>query len=67
MNKINKKYKNIINQIEKIRSNNNKYWMNLMRIAMETKPKEASLVLKKINHNDKKISNLVSKLAKAKN
>ena len=67
MNKINKKYKNIINQIEKIRSKNNKYWMNLMRIAMEAKPKEASLVLKKINLNDKNISNLVSKLTTSKN
>jgi len=54
----------IINQIEKIRSKNNKNWMDLLRIAFKHAPKEASKIMKKINLHDKKISFLVSKLSK---
>ena len=31
----------IINEIQKIRSKNNKHWMNLMRLAFKYAPKEA--------------------------
>ena len=37
--------------------------MNLLRIALESSPKQSKLVLKKINTNDKKISKLFSELA----
>lgn len=57
-----KKYKSIVNLIEKTRSKNNKNWMDLLRIALKYSPKEASKVLKKININDRKISNLLKKL-----
>ena len=59
-----KNYRTIVNLIEKTRSKNNKNWMNLLRIALKYAPKESSLVLKKININDKKISKLVSKIGK---
>ena len=56
--------KKIINTIEKIRKNNNKNWMNLLRIAIKNSPLESKIVLKKINTNDKKISKLFSKLSR---
>ena len=58
-----KKYTNVVDKIEEIRKNNNKNWMNLLRIALESSPKQSKLVLKKINTNDKKISKLFSELA----
>tara|TARA_B110000027_G_C15898104_1_gene202835 strand:- start:291 stop:551 length:261 start_codon:yes stop_codon:yes gene_type:complete len=58
-----KKYTSIVDKIEEIRKNNNKNWMNLLRIALESSPKQSKLVLKKINTNDKKISKLFSELA----
>ena len=48
--------------IEKIRKDNNKNWMNLLRIALKKSPDESKKVLNRINKNDKKISNLFSKL-----
>ena len=58
-----KKYTSIVDKIEEIRKNNNKNWMNLLRIALESSPKQSKLVLKKMNTNDKKISKLFSELA----
>ena len=54
----------IIDEIQKVRGKNNKYWMDLMRLAFKYAPKEASKTIKKINILDKKISSLVAKLAK---
>jgi len=58
------KHKLIVNLIEKTRSKNNKNWMDLLRIALKYSPKESSVVLKKININDKKISTLFDELSK---
>ena len=58
------KHKKIVNLIEKTRSKNNKNWMDLLRISLKYSPKESSVVLKKININDKKISALFDKLSK---
>ena len=55
------KNKKIISQISKIRSNNNKNWMDLLRIAMKYCPIETKKVLRRINTADKKISDLVYK------
>ena len=60
----NKKYKNIINKIEKIRSKNNVNWMNILRLAFKLDPKAASKIMKKINYDDKKISLLLKELSK---
>ena len=56
-------HKKIIKSIEIIRKKNNTLWMRIMTIAFDFAPKESSNVLKKINNNDKKISQLVSKLS----
>lgn len=56
------KSQKIVNKIEKIRSQNNKFWMKLLSIALEKAPGESRKVIKKINTNDKKISQLISKI-----
>jgi hypothetical protein len=58
------KKNNIINKIEKIRSKNNKNWMDLLRLAFKYAPKEAKKILKKINDHDKKISKLFQEISK---
>ena len=55
---------NIINSIEKIRSNNNKNWMDIMRLSFKFAPKQSARLVKKINEQDKKISELLKKLEK---
>ena len=57
-------YTKIINEIEKIRSRNNVNWMNILRLYFELDPKRATKIMKKINYDDKKISNLLNKLQK---
>tara|TARA_B110000037_G_C16913146_1_gene421128 strand:- start:341 stop:529 length:189 start_codon:yes stop_codon:yes gene_type:complete len=57
-------YLTIISKIEKIRSKNNVNWMDVLRLAFKLDPKKASKIMKKINYDDKKISNLLSKLSK---
>jgi hypothetical protein len=59
-----KNYNKIINQIQKIRSKNNVNWMDILKLAFKLDPKKASKIMKKINYDDKKISNLLSKLSK---
>ena len=59
----NNKYLAIISKIEKIRSKNNVNWMNILRLAFKLDPKSAAKVMKKINYDDKKISNLLNKLS----
>ena len=64
MKKKYKFYTNIINKIEKIRSKNNVNWMNILKLAFKTDPKSAIKIMKKINYDDKKISQLLNKLSK---
>ena len=67
MKKVSKKISQgikLVNQIQNIRSKNNKNWMDLLRIALKYSPKKSSIVLKKININDKKISALFDELSK---
>tara|TARA_B100000123_G_C25380706_1_gene275670 strand:+ start:210 stop:407 length:198 start_codon:yes stop_codon:yes gene_type:complete len=63
-----KKLKNntlkIIKNIEKARSKNNVNWMNILRLAMRYSPKETKKILKNINSQDEKISNLLKKIEK---
>ncbi len=54
----------IIKQIEKIRAKNNVNWMNILRLAFKLDPNEAKKIMKKINYDDKKISNLLNQLSK---
>ena len=54
----------LIDKIEKIRSNNNINWMDILRIAMKHSPKETKLILQNINEKDKNISKLLNSLSK---
>ena len=59
-----KYYNSIIDKIEKIRSKNNTNWMDLVRLSFSLDPDNASKILSKIYHEDKKISDLAKKLRK---
>ena len=59
-----KKSLKIVNSIQKIRSKNNKNWMDLLRLAFKYSPKEAKNILKKINDHDKEISKLFQEISK---
>tara|TARA_B100001059_G_C17719085_1_gene519644 strand:- start:508 stop:699 length:192 start_codon:yes stop_codon:yes gene_type:complete len=62
--KKNKDYQKIIDKIERIRSKNNTSWMQILRIAFKSSPKETAKVLSKIYLDDKKINGLAKKLLK---
>ena len=57
----------LINQIQNVRSKNNKYWMDVLRLAFKYAPNQASELMKKVNSNDQKISKLVKKLSNKSN
>lgn len=50
-------------QIQEIRSRNNVLWMSLLEIALTSEPEKTKKVLKEITDNDKRVSELTSKLA----
>ena len=52
----------LVNQIQNIRSKNNKNWMDLLRLSFNLDPKNSSKILFKITNQDKKISALTKKL-----
>ena len=60
----NNNYLKIIDKIEKIRSKNNVNWMNVLRLAFKLDANQAKKIMQKINYDDKKISQLLSKLSK---
>ena len=64
MNK--KKYNKIIDKIEKARKKNNKNWMDILRLAFKSSPREASAILSEIYKEDKRISYLAKSLIKKK-
>ena len=53
---------NLVNQIQKIRSNNNKNWMDLLRLSITLDFNSTSKILKEICKDDKRISNLAQKI-----
>ena len=53
-----------IDQIEAIRSKNNKNWMNILKIAFKYNPKESAKIMSKIYIDDQKIAKLAKKLLK---
>jgi len=59
-----KYYLGIIDEIEKVRTKNNINWMNVLRIAFRSSPREAMSCMKKISSQDNEISRLVKKLSK---
>ena len=52
----------LINQIEKVRTNNNVNWMDILRIAITYAPDKTKKVLNRINKDDNKISELFKEL-----
>ena len=69
MNKKNKKVKkalDLINEIQKIRSKNNKNWMDLLRLSLKYDFKTTAKILKDIVSDDKKISDLAKKIYRLK-
>ncbi len=57
-------YLKIIDEIEKVRTKNNVNWMDLLRLAFTYAPEEAKELMKKIDHEDTRISDLVKELSK---
>ena len=57
-------YTKIINQIENVRKQNNKNWMDLLRVAFKYNPALSKKIVKQIFSEDKKINKLVKKLIK---
>ena len=59
-----KNIKKVFNEIEKIRSKNNKNWMNLLRLSYDVKPKETIEIINQILNKDEKLIFLAKKLTK---
>ena len=59
-----KKYLRLIKEIEKVRSQNNKNWMDLYRLAFRVAPYESIKIIKKILIKDKRITKIAVKLVK---
>jgi hypothetical protein len=63
-NKKIERYLKIIDEIEKIRTKNNVNWMDVLRLAFKSSPEKAKKLMKKINEEDNRISELFGKLSK---
>ncbi len=57
-----KKSLNLVNKIQKIRSKNNKNWMDLLKLALKLDHNSTSKILFEIYKDDKKISALAKKI-----
>ena len=53
----------ILDKIEIIRAQNNKNWMDLMRLAFKYAPEEAKEIMKNISECDQEVTKLTGKLA----
>tara|TARA_B100001540_G_C15278057_1_gene404587 strand:+ start:252 stop:449 length:198 start_codon:yes stop_codon:yes gene_type:complete len=56
------KSNDIFKKIEKLRSKNNKNWMDILRLAYMSNPKKTSVILNKILSKDKELIKLANKL-----
>ena len=63
-NKSTNYYLSIIDEIENVRSKNNMNWMDILRLAFTYAPEEAKALMKKIDYEDNRVSELVKKLTK---
>ena len=64
MNKNIEYYLKIIDEVEKVRTKNNVNWMDVLRLAFIHAPEESKKLMKKINQEDNRISELFEKLSK---
>ncbi len=63
--KLSMQYKlEIIQEIEKIRAENNSNWMELIRLAFEHAPDEAKVIMSRVHKSDEQITNLFGELSK---
>jgi len=58
-----KSYSELLDQIQEIRSKNNGNWMDILRLAFQYAPKEASALMMKITECDSQINQLTRQLA----
>ena len=56
-------YLKIIDKVEEIRTKNNVNWMDVLRLAFINAPEETKIIMKKINQEDNRISELFEKLS----
>ncbi len=56
----------LLGQIEKIRSKNNKNWMDVLKLSLELDFDRTAKIIKDINRADKRISALARKIYKLK-
>ena len=56
----------LVDQIQKIRSKNNKNWMDLLRLSLKLDFDTTSKIIKEICKDDKRVSNLAQKIYKLK-
>ena len=69
MKKVSKEVKQglkFINQIQHIRSKNNKNWMDLLRLGLKLDLNSTSKILRDIVKSDKKISQIAEKIYRLK-
>jgi len=69
MKKVSKKISQgikLVNEIQNIRSKNNKNWMDLLRLSLKLDFDTTSKIIKEICKDDKRISNLTQKIYKLK-
>tara|TARA_Y100001958_G_C20634642_1_gene170055 strand:+ start:270 stop:464 length:195 start_codon:yes stop_codon:yes gene_type:complete len=57
-------YNKIFDNIEKIRSRNNKNWIDILRLAFKHSPNQAKKIFKQIVNKDKKLIKLAKDLHK---
>ena len=57
-----KKYEKIFDNIEKVRSRNNKNWIDILRLAFKHSPNEAKKIFKEIVKKDKQLIKLAKDL-----
>ena len=62
-NKKIEQYLKIIDEIEKVRTRNNMNWMSVLRLAFTYAPEEAKKLMRKIDFEDNRVSELVKKLS----
>ncbi len=56
-------YLKVIDEVEKVRTKNNVNWMDVLRLAFTHAPDEAKELMKKIDTEDNRISELVKQLS----
>jgi len=57
-------YLKIIDEVETVRTKNNVNWMDVLRLAFIHAPEESKKLMKKINQEDNRVSELFKKLSK---